>query len=261
MHLHEVSRKELPRALRILHALATEAERRGYRVACALVPGDSYGSNLKLSGNGQLVFTIGGHELKVRLWEKGCGPRAPYEQQMERWRQDRAKPFREMLFLDRPRPYDKGAMRDLNLAILGWAHGRQTSWGDRQRWRLEDRLPQLLRELETQATEAEERRLAKEREAAERRLTWEAAMETAKSGSSSTPTRSTSCESVLRPGRKQTRSAHTARLSSATARRASAADVDAERWLAFARDYANEAQRLPKMPEDPEVTRDALEPY
>lgn len=32
--LHEVSRKALPRVLRILHTLATEAERRGYNVSC-----------------------------------------------------------------------------------------------------------------------------------------------------------------------------------------------------------------------------------
>jgi hypothetical protein len=37
-----------------------------------------------------------------------------------------------------------------------------------------------MREIEAQAAEAEERQLAKEREAAERRLAWEAAMETAK---------------------------------------------------------------------------------
>src|SRR5205814_1444596 len=121
-----------------------------------------------------------GHELKVRLWEKGCGPRAPYEQQMERWREDRERPFREMLFLNRPKPYDSAALGQLNVAVVGWGHSRQTSWGDRQRWRLEDRLPQLMRELETQATEAEDRRLAKEREAAERRVAWEAAMEAAK---------------------------------------------------------------------------------
>jgi hypothetical protein len=32
--LHEVSRRALPRVLRIVHALALEAERRGYEVAC-----------------------------------------------------------------------------------------------------------------------------------------------------------------------------------------------------------------------------------
>src|SRR5262249_14338527 len=43
MSLHEISRKELPRAVRIVHAIAVEAERRGYSVACVTVRPDSYG--------------------------------------------------------------------------------------------------------------------------------------------------------------------------------------------------------------------------
>lgn len=42
-NLHEVSRKTLPRVLRVIHALAVEAERRGYEVACLRVQEDSYG--------------------------------------------------------------------------------------------------------------------------------------------------------------------------------------------------------------------------
>lgn len=75
--------------------------------------------------------------------------------------------------------YDSGATGQLNIDALEWSHGRQSSWGDRQRWKLEDRLPQLLRELETQAQEAEERRLAKEREAEEQERQWQQAMERA----------------------------------------------------------------------------------
>src|SRR5439155_16435107 len=81
---------------------------------------------------------------------------------------------------DRPKPYDSGATGELNIEALGGSHGRQKSWGDRSRWKLEDRLPNLLRELEVQAVEAEERRLAREREQAERQRQWEAAMERAK---------------------------------------------------------------------------------
>lgn len=180
-NLHEVSRKALPRVLRIVHALANEAERRGHRVACVRVREDSYErSEWKPSQHGQLVLTINGHELNVRLWEKGAGLRGPYERQRKRWQEDREKPYRLMLFLDRPKPYDTGATGELNIEVLGWSHGRQTKWGDRQRWTLEDRLPQLMRELETQAVEAEKRRLAKEREEADRQRQWEAAMHSAK---------------------------------------------------------------------------------
>jgi hypothetical protein len=260
--LHEVSRKALPRVLRIVHALAKEAERRGYPLACVRVREDSYGrSERKPSQHGQLVFTINGHELNVRLWEKGAGLRGPYERQRKRWQEDREKPYRLMLFLDRPKPYDSGATGELNIEVLGWSHGRQTKWGDRQRWTLEDRLPQVMRELETQAVEAEERRLAKEREEDERRRQWEAAMDRARL-------------SLIEDHRVEVLRSRVAAWHQAEAIRAYcdavearhgadtiAADPDAAQWLAFAREHAESAQRLPRMPADPEVTPEALKPY
>lgn len=177
-NLHEVSRKTLPRVVRIVHALATEAERRGYQVACVRVREDSYGrSDRKPSRDGQLVVTIDGHIQAVRIWEKGAGIRGPYEQQMARWRRDREQPVRLMQFLERPKPYDSGATGQLNAEVVSGGFGRQTSWGDRSRWSLDDRLPHLFRELERQAVEAEERRLRKEHEEAERQRQWESAME------------------------------------------------------------------------------------
>ena len=260
--LHEVSRKALPRVLRIVHALAKEAERRGYQLACVRVREDSYGrSEWKPSHDGQHVFTINGHELKVRLWEKGAGLRGPYEHQRHRWQADREKPFREMLFLERPKPSDSGATGELNIEALGWSHGRQASWGDRKRWTLEDRLPQLLRELETQAVEAEEQRLAKEREEAERQRQWEAAMERAK-----VRLVEEHRVSVLRTrvGAWHEADAIRAYCEAVEARHGVetiAADPAAAQWLALAREYADRAQRLPTMPADPEITHEALKPY
>jgi hypothetical protein len=174
-NLHEISRKALPRALRIVHALAVEAERRGYEIACVQVHEDRYGrTEWKPAHDGQLVFTINGHQLKMRIWEKGAGQRGPYEHQMTRWKQDREQPVRLMQFVQRPKPYDSGATGELNVEASGSALGRQKAWGDRTRWKLEERLPNLLRELEVQAVEAEERRLAREREQAEQKRQWEA---------------------------------------------------------------------------------------
>jgi hypothetical protein len=197
--------------------------------------------------------------LKVRLWEKGL--RGPYERQRKRWQEDREKPVREMLFLDRPKPYDNGATGELNIEVLGWSHGRQTNWGDRKRWTLEDRLPQLMRELETQAVEAEERRLAKERDEIERQRQWEAAMDRAKAR-------------LIEDHRVNVLRARVAAWHEADAIRAYcdavearhgidtiAADPDAAQWLALAREHADRTQQLPRMPADPEVTHEALKPY
>ena len=261
-NLHEVSRKALPRVLRIVHALAKEAERRGYAVACVRVREDSYRrSDWKPTRDGQLVFTINGHELKVRLWEKGAGVRGPYEHQRKRWQEDREKPFREMLFLDRPKPYDSAATGELNIEVLGGSHGRQSSFSDRKRWTLEDRLPQLMRELETQAVEAEERRLAKEREEAERQRQWEAAMERAKLRLIDDHRLDVLRRRVADWSEADAIRAYCDAVEARYGSDAIAGDPDAARWLAFAREQANRAQQLPPMPGDPEITPEALKPY
>jgi hypothetical protein len=261
-NLHEISRKALPRALRIVHALAVEAERRGYRIACVRVREDSYGrTEWKPSHDGQLVFTINGHELRVRIWEKGAGQRGPYDHQMRRWKADREQPFRLMQFVERPKAYDSGATGELNVEALGSAYGRQKAWGDRSRWKLEDRLPNLLREVEVQAVEAEERRLAREREQAERQRQWEAAMERAKLQFID--------EHRLEVLRNRVRTWEEAeairRYCAAVESRHGAATIAAEpsaaEWLALARDHADSAQDLPRMPPDPEITHDGIRPY
>ena len=127
--------------LRIVHALATEAERRGHEIACVAVREGADGrSEWKPAQDGQLVFTIHGHQPKVRIWEKGASLRGPYEHQMKRWQDDRQQPLRFMRFVERPRPYDSGATGELKVEALGCSTGRQTSWGDRKCWTLEEPL-------------------------------------------------------------------------------------------------------------------------
>jgi hypothetical protein len=261
-NLHEISRKALPRALRIVHALAVEAEHRGYGIACVGVREDTYGrTEWKPAQDGQLVFTINRHELKMRIWEKGAGQRGLYEHQMRRWKNDRDQPFRLMQFVDKPKPYDSGATGELNVEALGSAYGRQKAWGDRNRWKLEDRLPNLLREVELQAVEAEERQLAREREQAEQQRQWEAAMQHAKRRLVEDHRRE-----VLRNRVRAWEEAEAIRVycASVEARHgmdAITADLDAFEWLALAREHADGAQQLPRMPADPEITHDGLRPY
>jgi hypothetical protein len=58
--------------------------------------------------------------------------------------------------------------------------GRPASWADRQTWRLEDKLPELLREVEVRAAEAEARRQEAVRREQQRVREWQAAMEHAR---------------------------------------------------------------------------------
>lgn len=260
--LHEVSRKALPRTLRIVHALATEAERRGHQVAGVDTQEDNYGrSEWKPAQHGQFLFTINNHTLRVRIWEKGAGLRGPSERDLARWKHDREQPYSRMQFLDRPKPYDSGATGELNIEALSSSYGRQKTWGDRSRWTVEDRLPHLLRELELQAAEAEERRLAKEREDAERQRQWEAAMEDAKRRLIEDHQLE-----VLRSRVKAWQEAEAIRAycDAIEARHGAdtiADDPEASRWLKLAREQADIAQQLPRMPADPEITPERLKPY
>jgi hypothetical protein len=260
--LHEVSRKALSRVLRIVHALAVEAESRGHQVGCVRAHEDSYGrTEWKPAQDGQLVFAINGYQLKVRIWEKGAGQRGPYEHQLKRWKHDREQPFRLMQFVERPKAYDSGASGELNIEALGSAYGRQKAWGDRSRWKLEDRLANLLHELEVQAVEADERRLAREREEAERQRQWEAAMERAKQRLVEEHRLEVLRNRVRAWQEAEAIRAYCEAIEARHGVERVAADPDASAWLALARERADRVQALPHMPADPEITHDGLKPY
>ena len=258
--LHEVSRRSLSRALRVLHALATEIDRRGFAIACVRAQMEAYGrSDWKPTNDGQFVATVDGHDFKLRISEKGVGLRGPWEAHKQR-RQEDHDAFRfDRWDVGRIEAYDKQATGELNIALLGCGH-RQRTWGDRKRWSLEDRLPQVLRELETLADEAEQRRLERLREEEERQRAWEAAMATAK-------------ERALEAYRVKLLRQRTASWSEAEDiraycnavegrhREALLTEPEAARWVDFAREYADRLQRLPRMPADPELGPEDLKPY
>lgn len=256
-HSHEVSRKALSRTLRIVHALALEADQRGHTIACA----DTRNPDWKPTDDGQIAFTINGHRVAIRIWEKGVGRRGPYEEQLKRWHDDRDRPYALMRFVERPKAYDSGASGELNIQVLGASPSRQSNWGDRSRWRLEDRLPHLLREIEMRAKEAEERRIAKEREDAERQAQWEAAMGQAKLRA----IEAYRIEVLTRRVRAWEEADAIRAYCDAVEVRHGAEVVDEEaaarEWLAFAREYADRMQQLPRMPADPELTHDRLKPF
>lgn len=260
--LHEVSRKTLPRALRIVHALAGEIERRGHEIACVDVRRDSYGrSDWKASNDGQFVVTIDGHAYKLRLKEKGVGFRGPWEAHKQRREENRAAMRFDHWDVGRIEPYDKGATGQLDISILSYYGHRQGSWGDRKRWTLEERLPQLLRELETLAAEAEQRRLAREREEEERQRQWEQAMEHARVRLIDDHRIEVLRRRVSAWQEAEAIRAYCDAIEARHGANAIAADPEAARWLFLARQHADDTQALPRMPADPEVTPDALKPF
>ena len=223
---------------------------------------DGYGrTEWKPARDGQLVFTVNGHQLKVRIWEKGAGSRGLYEREMRRWKEDRERSIRLMQFVDRPKPYDASATGALNIEAINASYGRQRSWGDRARWKLDDRLPNLLRELELQAADTEERRLAREREQAERERQWESAVANAKLRLVADHRRDVLRGRVRTWNEAEAIRAYCEAVEARHGADAIAADPDASDWLAVAREHADRAQQLPRMPADPEITHEALKPY
>jgi hypothetical protein len=243
-----------------MHALAIAIGEQGHKISSDEVANDDargYGPKPRVSGS--FTVEINGHRLRLAISEKGVRSRGAWEAEHERREQNR----REMRFYawepGRVEPYDKGATGLLELSILEHSP-RQTRWGDRQRWRLDDRLPQVIRELEAMAEEAEQRRLARERQERERRVAWETAMDNARQqalhhhrvgilGSRVDAWRE---GEAIREYCAAVEERHADEL---------ATNSSARKWLQFARDRADRLQGLPQMPDDPELTHEDLKRF
>jgi len=132
---HEVSPAQLPRACRLLHALAVEAERRTHTAAVASDPPSRYlSSSWSSTVNGHLTITVAGRPYALRIREDGLSARGAF---------NRTNPP------GTPYPTRAGTGQ-LHLAIVGYSSGdgHVGRWADGKHDRLEDKLPAVLAELE-----------------------------------------------------------------------------------------------------------------
>jgi hypothetical protein len=254
---HEVSRAAMPRALRILQAVIVEAERRCYDVS--LVPdgeADAYGRRSDWIGSkhGHLVISVNGDAESIRVSEDGLSSRTYWVKKNGKWNGSRyvPPPLAE---------YEADATGRLTLALVsGWQRrGRAASWSDRQSWTLDEKLPDLLHEIEVRAAEAEERRQDAARKADEQRRQWETAMETARQKfAESLRTEALSTQVG------QWRNANEIRAYCDTAERRYS-DETTQTWIAWARAYADDLDPLrmpPKAPAPPDDVRpEDLRPF
>lgn len=240
---HRVSRAELARATRIVHAIATQAETRGYGV----------------SYDGDLTITIHGQGYRLRISEEKVSLRGEWDAETRR-RAD--VPYPQYLSPRKMRNYDSQATGRLTIVIdHGYGgSGRTNSFSDRTRWTLEQKLPDLFVELERRAAEDDVAHREAERRAQERHEQWEGEIELAK-------------ERWLeaRRGsalREQTQAWHDSQMIrdyiAALAREQGASERSAE-WVAWARAYADRvdplqrSQQLPEMA--PQIAPDDLKPF
>lgn len=180
---HHVSRSALSRVVRIIHGLAIECERRGYelkRVSRAARRESGYGRSSSSTGGGaDVTVEIRGHSYPIDISEEKVPVRGSWEEQ-ERYRKNDYY-TRQLGIEPRIGRYDKEATGRLTLSLSrGYnRHGRQSSWGDRRSWKLEDKLPDVLREIEVRAVEDDHAAAERRRNEEERQLQWAAAMERA----------------------------------------------------------------------------------
>ncbi|HEU5215275.1 MAG TPA: hypothetical protein VFU30_07020 [Gaiellaceae bacterium] len=162
---HEVSRKALPRCVRIVHALAEVLERRGHDVANVEKPAKGYrNERWKAEYDGHLLITIRGHEYSLRVLEEKVSTRSSFED------------FPHSRAPGRTR-YDSAATGRLQITADRYGRaGRPAIWADRRSGTLEKKLPELVRELEVRAAEDDHRDADRKSAAEERHRQWEVAM-------------------------------------------------------------------------------------
>ncbi|WP_234444559.1 hypothetical protein [Streptomyces sp. NRRL F-525] len=150
------------RALRIMHALLSEAENRGYTVETQtdLERGEAVHT---------LAIVIRGRAFPLVLTERTA--RVPHEPSPQELRQQERNPWTRL-----PK-YDEEFNGRLALgAPAGTRYQHSYSYSDGARWTLESRLGRLLNNLEHLAAEAERRDRERELREAEQRREWYAAV-------------------------------------------------------------------------------------
>jgi hypothetical protein len=148
---HEVSRAQLPRAARIVQAVAVEAQRRGWGVQTAGESENEVGLiDWSSAKDGHMVLSVGEHPFWLRLQEEGVGTRGVLEDG------------------DARHAYDADGTGRLKLELRWgeWFTRQQTRWVDRRGAKLEDRLAEVFSEIIERVADAERAaRLKQAREA------------------------------------------------------------------------------------------------
>jgi hypothetical protein len=226
------------------------------------------------SKNGHLVIETEDERFWFRLREGKVKTRGPWEQEVEHYRNvDRESAW----WRDRELPggaYDANADGKLELDLFcGQRYafgGRQSRWGDRQRWSLEERLPEVLQEIEIRAAEAtlreEEKRQAAieakhraEEEAKQREIDWKVHLKEA--------WQLLFEERRAKELRSQAAAWAEARELGAycdAVERTHGDDAETQRWLEWARGFIKKLDPLGEAPSLPEITEapeDELQQY
>lgn len=271
---HQVSRSQLRRAVRLIHAIATEAEQLGWSLRASTPDIQDTRAGGGLRHGGRLTLRAGEHDFSLRLHERGVHIRGDWEDEVRHYR-DLSLRWGAYSGRETPSgPYDADATGELNLEISAerpWIfRGRQSRWGDRSSWTLESRLPYVFREIEERVAKAdrvaEEERVAAEKAAEEakraaeaRERQWHVLM-----GEARRQLVETQRASLLRSQAKAWEEANLLRRYCDAMQDAYGDREESMSWISWAREFVSRLDPLrepPTMPEPPEETPEALQAH
>jgi hypothetical protein len=147
------------RALRLLHALCAEADRRGYTAQA------QHSRNRATDG----LVTVDVHGQGIDVTLRQLDDRTPHEPTRKELQEKERYPW------TRIPEYDYTPSGRLQFEILTGSLCQQDRFSDTKRHHLEDRLGLVLFEIELRAAKLEEQHNVREREAAERQRRWQQA--------------------------------------------------------------------------------------
>jgi hypothetical protein len=202
------------------------------------------------------VITVNGHSYGIKIREQD--DRVPHQPMAYELRQKERYPWTRIPEFD---PVPSGRLTfELDEA---W-NGRQYRWADGKRLRVEDRLSDLLAEIETRAAEDEQKRIDRDREQRERQARWEHAMEVARSRYTE-HARALILHDQLEQWELATRLRRYCDELDASAIKPEPSDEQSPReWSIWARSYAESIDPLrvvPTMPAIPEPKTEDLKPF
>ncbi|MGF3198326.1 hypothetical protein [Streptomyces diastaticus] len=240
-----VSREQVDRALRIMHALLTEAESRGYQV-------ETRTEHHRGQAEHQMVIVVRGHALPLAITEQTT--KVPHEPSTQEIRQQQRNSWTRIPKYD----HEFNGRLELGAPARSWYQNSYT-YRDSARWTLESRLGHLLHDLEQRAAEAERRQREEELRKAEQRRRWYAAVAQARERQVERHR-----EKVLvEQAEARHRAAEIRAFCRAARTRADGASTAAEEleWLQWAEAYAERIDPLCAQlvtPPDPPASREAL---
>lgn len=243
------------RALRILQALAVAAEREGWRVESAKAARTRHGH--PWDARDHLVLSTDEARVGLRLFQENdrtehVATKAELVEQA-RWSWTQIP------------QWDYTPTDRLRLELDGWSRlGRQYRWGDRSRWTLDSQLGKVIREIRLRHGEAYEERIDQKRRAAEaeerRRVAVAEAGVRLKEAHRADVLRAQAAawsESALLH-------AYIAAMQSVVGTYPEDVRAGALEWVSWAEGYIVRLDPLKgpiRMPDDPELTPEALRPY